>query len=329
MSELRWNPLLNTWTIIAANRQNRPNMPKGYCPFCPGDDKKISEDYDVLIYPNDFSALSDGIDGDWEPSNDLFQSSVAKGACEVILYSSNHYTQLHELSDTHVGKLVDLWAERFDYYKAHTLVKYVYEFENRGKEVGVTMPHPHGQLYAFPYVPLKIETELVNAQNYFHQYQRNLFEDILLKEKAEGLRVIFETDTFLVFLPYFTDYPYGIFIVSKVPIVWISEFSSSQRLELGKVIKAVNGMFDELYNQIFPYMMCMHQGAVNEERWSEQKDFYRFHIEFYPPLRAPETMKYYASTEMGAWSAANVRYVEDTAVELREAYQKFLRKSNG
>ncbi|MCO5233803.1 MAG: galactose-1-phosphate uridylyltransferase [Chitinophagales bacterium] len=327
MSEFRWNPLLNTWTIVAANRQSRPNMPKGYCPFCPGKDKRITDDYEVMVYPNDFPALSDGIEGVWDVSTEeLYQSFAAKGACEVILYSSNHHAQLNELSDAHAIKLIELWAERFEFYRQHSLVKYVYEFENRGQEVGVTMPHPHGQLYAFPFVPLKIETELVNAQKYFEKHQRNLFEDILQKEKNEGNRVIFETDTFLVFLPYFTDYPYGIFIVSKTPNVWISEFSSTQIAELAIVIKSVNGMFDELFNRIFPYMMCIHQGAVNEERWKDQSDFYRFHIEFYPPLRAPETIKYYASTEMGAWAAANVRYVEDTAIELREAYQKFINK---
>lgn len=324
MSELRWNPLLGTWTIVAANRQNRPNMPKDFCPFCLGEGKKLPEDYEVLMFPNDFPALSDGIEGTWDIENDeLYHKATAKGNCEVILYSSDHNKQLHQLSDEHVGKLVQLWVNRFEYYQKQSLVKYIYEFENRGKEVGVTMPHPHGQLYAFPFVPLKIETELVNCKNYYEKHGRNMLEDMIIEEKRDGSRVIFETATFLVFLPHFTDYPYGIFIVSKLPKVHINEFDLNQQNELGIVLKLVNGMFDSLYDKMFPYMMCMHQGTVNDEKWKDQEEFYRFHIEYYPPWRAPDTIKYYASAEMGAWAATNTRNVEDTAIELRNALEKF------
>lgn len=329
MSELRWNPLLKTWTIVAANRQARPNLPKGECPFCPGENKKVPKNYDVFCYPNDYPALSKGIEGSWSvPADDLYNKAEGKGNCEVILYTSQHHQQLYHLSDEHVLKLVNLWVERFVFYKAYHLIKYVYIFENKGEVVGVTMPHPHGQLYAFPYVPLKLEVELDNAKEYYTKNQRNLFQDMIDEEKRDGRRIIFETEHFIVFLPYFTDYPYGIFIVSKSDVVWIDELSSTQRLELGIVLKQVSGMFDALYDSEFPYMMCMHQGSINDERYKHQKDFFRFHIEYYPPFRAPNTIKYYASTESGAWAAANTRTVEETALELRAALEKFKSSRN-
>lgn len=327
MSELRWNPLLGTWTIVAANRQNRPNMPKDYCPFCPGEGKFKTEHYDVCMYPNDYPALSGGVAGDFQiEGSELYQHADAKGHCEVILYSSEHERQLYELSDEHVAKLVHLWVERFRHYRQFPLVRYVYEFENRGREVGVTMPHPHGQLYAFPFVPLKIETELHNAQKYYQLHQKNLFEEMISVEQQDGRRVIFETEHFIVFLPYFTDFPYGVFIVSKIPVIHIDEFNAAQQRELGIVMKKVNGMFDHLFGSLFPYMMCMHQGALNSEEWTGQEEFYRFHIEYYPPLRAPETIKYYASAETGGWAATNTRNVEDTAIELRKALEDYLKK---
>jgi len=326
MSELRWNPLLGTWTMVAANRQHRPDMPKGYCPFCPGEGKNVPENYEVYLYPNDFPALSEGYEGEeiMQPAAQaLYHTEAAKGACEVILYSPLHEAKLYDLDVAHLTKLVDLWADRVRFYRNYPAVKYVFEFENKGVEVGVTMPHPHGQLYAYPFVPLKIRTELEQCKAYFERQGRNLFSDMIAEEQQDGRRIVFETDSFSVFLPHFTDYPYGLFIVAKDKVLFIDELSAGQRSELADILKQVSGMFDALFDRPFPYMMCMHQGILNSPEWTGQEQFYRFHIEFYPPLRSAAAVKYYASSEMGAWAAANTRAVEETAAELRSALQKF------
>jgi len=324
MSELRYNPLLDTYTIVAGNRQNRPNMPKDWCPFCPGIGKKVPDNYDVLVYPNDFPALSFDNEDVEILDSAVYYKKKAIGACEVILYSSNHTANLYNLSDQNVLKLVKTWIDRFNYYKNFSEVKYIFSFENRGKEVGVTMPHPHGQLYAYPFIPQKIETELFNAKKYFEQHQINLFDVMLQEELDFKQRVIVETETFVVYLPFFTDYPYGIFITSKKDKLYISDFDDKEQLELAVLLKKVVRMFDNLFSKPFPFMMCIHQGVVNDEQYpeNEQRKYYRFHIEFYPPLRDENTIKYYASSEMGAWAAANTKLVEMTAIELRATFQK-------
>jgi UDPglucose--hexose-1-phosphate uridylyltransferase len=311
--------------MVAANRQNRPLMPKDWCPFCPGPGKNVPANFEVFLYPNDFPALS-GLDlpSITEPSSGhLYQTESAKGACEVILYSPEHDVQMHQLSNQHLCKLVDLWADRMAFYRSQDVVKYVFEFENSGPEVGVTMPHPHGQLYAYPFVPLKLEVELTNCRAYYKENGRNLLEDMVQEELTDGRRLIFETTHFAVFLPHFTDYPYGIFIVPKIEILWIDELDAAQRSEFGRVLRDISGMFDALFDRPFPYMMCFHQGAVNSQEWIDQRDYFRFHVEFYPPLRAANAIKYYASSEMGAWAAANTRAVEETAIELKTALKKF------
>lgn len=325
MSELRWNPLLGTWTMVAANRQNRPNMPKDWCPFCPGEGKKVPSVYRTYIYPNDFPALSglEGVGIEGNVSAGIYQTGQASGGCEVVLYSPDHHANLYDLPTDHMDELVGLWALRTSHYKQFPLVKYVFAFENRGPEVGVTMPHPHGQIYAYPFVPLKLETELKQCRQYFLRTGRNLFDDMLMEENADGRRVILETTHFMVFLPHFTDYPYGVFIVAKEGMIYLDEMSFESQSELGKVLQDVTGMFDTLFDRQFPYMMCFHQGAVNSPEWEGQERYYRFHIEFYPPLRNANTIKYYASSEMGAWAAANTRLVEETADELRQALHKF------
>ena len=125
MSELRWNPLLGTWTIVAPHRQNRPHLPKDYCPFCPGSGK-VPDEFDVLVYDNDFPAfqlLPPNVKS--EPS-DFFLKKHPYGKCEVILYSSQHDIQFYELSEEHFVKLIDLWEERFAVLSRDEKIKYIF-----------------------------------------------------------------------------------------------------------------------------------------------------------------------------------------------------------
>ena len=146
MYELRWNPLLRTYTMVASNRQSRPDMPKDWCPFCPGEGKKVPPDYDVFSYDNDFPALKLNPDEITVKSTGKYSAVQNYGKCEVILYSPDHNAKLYELSPQHIVKLIHLWKDRFIELSKDEKIKYIFEFENRGEEVGVTMPHPHGQL---------------------------------------------------------------------------------------------------------------------------------------------------------------------------------------
>ncbi len=327
MSELRWNPLLGTYTMVASNRQGRPNMPKDWCPFCPdGTAKKVPAHYDVFMYENDFPSLSQTPPIPDFDSNGIFQTKESYGKCEVILYSPNHTATLSELSEAHIVKLIALWTERSKAISKDEKIKYVFVFENRGQEVGVTMPHPHGQIYGYSFVPLKLKVELDNCKAHYKKTNKNLVLELVEEELKFKKRVIFENESFVCFLPFFTDYPYGIFIAVKKQKSHFDDFTDIERNDLASALKLAVGMLDSLFDNTFPYMMCIHQAPVNTEEYKDCKEYYSFHIEFYPPLRAENTIKWYASSEMGAWAAANTRAVEDTAVELRNALEKFKNK---
>ena len=207
MAELRWNPLINDWVMIASHRQNRPQMPKDWCPFCPSGGKV--PDYEVLEYDNDFPALSQTPPEPDDVANDFFKVAPAYGKCEVILYSPEHTKTLKELPQSHVEKLVGLWCERFDALRSDEKIKFVFIFENRGDVVGVTMPHPHGQIYGYSFIPKKLQLE-DEAYRKSMENGKCLCCDMLENEKADGRRIIFENDSFTVFLPFFCEYPYGI-----------------------------------------------------------------------------------------------------------------------
>jgi len=141
MAELRWHPLTKDWVMVASHRQNRPQMPKDWCPFCPGpDNDKVPKSFDVLKYDNDFPALSQNPPKMDDVATSIYKTAPSYGKCEVVLYSPEHTVTLPELPESHVRKLVDLWTERFSELSQDEKIKYIFIFENRGDVVGVQCP---------------------------------------------------------------------------------------------------------------------------------------------------------------------------------------------
>lgn len=322
MAELRKHPLTNDWVMIASHRQGRPQMPKDYCPFCPGSGK-VPDHFDVYKYDNDFPALSQTPPEPDPVATSFYETAPAYGKCEVILYSPQHTVTLPELPTAHIGKLVDLWAERYEAIGSDPQIKYVFIFENRGDIVGVTMPHPHGQIYGYPFIPKKIELELDSARRYRAEKGSCLFCDMLEDEMRAGQRIIFRNAHFTVFLPFFTEYPYGVYIQSNAHKTNIAQFDAAERLSLAETLRQTAGMLDSLFDYKFPYMMCMYNEPVNS---GDLADLCHFHIVFYPPMRSADKVKYNASSETGAWAHCNPTCPEEKAEELRAAHQRFLVK---
>jgi UDPglucose--hexose-1-phosphate uridylyltransferase len=256
-------------------------------------------------------------------ATDFFKTRPNYGKCEVILYSPEHTVTLPELSDAHMRRLVDLWCERFSAMRADPKIKYIFIFENRGDVVGVTMPHPHGQIYGYPFLPKKLELETRSAKEYYESTGRCLFCDHLKNEIKEKKRILFQNEFFTVFLPFFTAYPYGVYIQSNAHRQYLTDFTDEERDAFGITVRDTAGMLDSLFGYKFPYMMCMHNAPVNSGDYS--KDFH-FHVEFYPPMRSAEKQKFNASSETGAWAACNPTCPEDTAEELRAAYARFIKE---
>lgn len=323
MAELRFNPLLGTWTMVASHRQNRPQMPKNWCPFCPGSGK-VPDHYDVHKYDNDFPALSATPPEPDPVGSDFYRASPSYGACEVILYSPEHTKTLHELPVPHIRKLVDLWAERCDALAVSPMNKFIMPFENKGEEIGVTMPHPHGQIYAYSWIPQKVQVELDNARAHHAKTGECIICRMNREEAAFRDRIVFENDSFYAYIPFFTDYPYGVFITAKNHRNYVSELDDAERTDLAQILKIVTGSFDKIFDRPFPYMMVIHQNPVNSPEYDDAKAFYHLHFEFYTPLRSAKLIKYYASSESGAWAAANVAAVERTAAEVRCAKLAYL-----
>ena len=325
MAELRWNPISKEWIMIASHRQSRPQMPKDWCPFCPGSGK-VPDQFEVLRYPNDFPALrNDPPEPDDVCSDPLFEVAPSYGRCEVLLYSSEHYGTVAGLDDKHVHMLAKLWREVFVDMKADKKIKYCFIFENRGGVVGVTMPHPHGQAYGYPFLPKKLEQETASALEHYEKTGGNLFGDLLEAERRDGSRVIFENEYFTVYVPFFGAVTYGVHITARKQVADLSEMDELMLDALGETVRGVAGMYDSLFDTEFPYMMCMHNAPINAED-PRVGCAWRFHIEFVPPMRSATVQQFFASSETGAGAYCNPNKPEDKAAELREAYGRYLKK---
>lgn len=318
MYELRWNPQLKWWVMYSSERQHRPLLPKDYCPFCPGS-KQIPFNYDVLSYPNDWPILNSNPPAVHPPfDSPLYQVERSWGKCEVILYSPDHNQSLGNLPLTQIEKLINLWQERFKELAKIDYIKYVFIFENRGEEVGVTIHHPHGQIYAYPFIPKKIEVELESAKEYEQNYGKCLYCEMLEKEIQSKERIVDQNSSFVSFVPFFAEYPYQVFIFSKKHIYSLLDFGDKEKKDLAVSLKKLIKTYDKLFDRPFPYMMCFHQIPTD----GNQYPYYHFHIEFYPPLRNSKTQKFNASAETGSWTNGNPTSPEEKADELREIMKK-------
>jgi len=311
MSELRWHPLLREWVGVSAHRQHRPQMPKDWCPFCPGSGR-VPEHYDTCLYPNDFAAFSKENEP-FEDNPGLFHSTGARGSCDVVIYHPGHTMQPSQMPAEHWRKVVDLWSERTAQLYADPEVACVHIFENTGEAIGVTMPHPHGQIYGFPFTPPLIERELVSACEFFEAEGECLYCRLLAGELAAKTRIVLESPNFVAFVPYHARFPGEMQIYPRRHFGSLLDLDDAGRTELAQIVKAVRMKYDNLWGFAIPLMMMVRQRPSRGET-----PYFHFHVEFCPIQRSPTKLKYLAGVESGAGTFLNDTSAEEKAVELRE-----------
>jgi UDPglucose--hexose-1-phosphate uridylyltransferase len=318
--ELRWNPVLEEWIVVAPERQERTFFPPDeYCPLCPTRDatrptELPAIDYEIAVFENRFPSFSKSAA---RPARTRppYAAAKASGSAEVVVYSSEHGATLSEMSQERVERLVEVWTDRYRELAARREVQYVLIFENRGEEIGVTLTHPHGQIYAFPFVPPVPARELSAAARYRRANGTCLHCDIVAAETKARQRVVAVNDGFVVFVPYYARYPYEIQIVSRRHHASLLELSESERRDLAAALQTILRKFDNLWSRPMPFVMVLHQRPSDGRRYPGC----HLHVEFTPPYRDREKLKFLAGCETGAGVFINDARAEETAEELRRA----------
>lgn len=321
MSEMRWNPVLEEWVVTATHRQDRTyKPPEGFCPLCPTRNGECptevpAADYEIVVFENKYPSFRCDPCTPAVPGTELQPTAPSQGVCEVVLYTDDHHATFADLSVDRIANLVDVWADRYEELGALSYVRYVLIFENKGDCVGVTLHHPHGQIYAFPFIPPRAAKELESSSKYATARGRCMFCDLLAEELADGRRVVAENEDFAAFIPFSARYPYEVHVMPKQHRESITQLSRLERRHLARILSMVTRGYDSLFGFSFPYMMIIHQAPTDDGQY----DYYHLHFEFYPPHRTAAKIKYLAGCESGAGTFINDTLPEQTAEELRAA----------
>ena len=318
-SEIRCDPVLDEWVIMAAHRQGRTHLPPtDECPLCPSTADRHTEipadDYDVVVFENRFPSLCHGDPADLLTGGDV-QPGI--GRCEVVCFSSDHDSSLSELPPDRLRTLGDAWVDRTRVLSELPGVEYVFVFENRGEEIGVTLQHPHGQIYAYPFVPPRVARGLASARAHRDAHGRCLFCDIVAAELAAAERVVEETERFVAFVPRAARWPYEVHIYPKWHVADLPALSVDERQEILELQASVLDRFNGVFDRPMPYIQAWVQAPVRVDR-----DLAHLHLEVFSAQRAAGKLKFLAGSETAAGVFINDVLPEVAAERLRNAQRR-------
>jgi UDPglucose--hexose-1-phosphate uridylyltransferase len=320
-AQLRLDPLVDEWVAVAAHRNTRTFLPPtDRCPLCPSTPDNPSEipaaDYDVVVFENQFPSFSDRVvPNEITELTELTPVRPAVGRCEVVCFTSDHDSAFGSLPPERVRTVLDVLADRTTAMSALPGVEQVFPFENRGVEIGVTLHHPHGQIYAYPMVPPRTRAMLTAASRHAAATGgRNLYADVLAAERAAQVRVVAENEHWTAYVPAAARWPFEVQIAPHRQVADIPELDGDERDAFGPLYLDVLRRFDALFGKPMPYISAWHQAVVNEGR-----DLGYLHLQLFSIRRAADKLKFLAGSESAMGAFINDVVPENAANLLRSA----------
>lgn len=312
----RWHPLRGEWVTYAAFRQHRTfQPPPQYNPLAVMVDPLVPTElpmgnYEIAVFDNRFPSMSLAAH---DPPALTVPTAPALGHCEVVVFTQDPGAALAGLALSRIELLLEVWADRTSRARRTGTIKYVLPFENRGAEVGVTLHHPHGQIYAYPFVPPVPAAMLAQELGYYAQHGRALLVDMVQAELAAAVRVIYRGEHAVAFVPACARYPYEVWVMPIGQVTDFAALSTAQRADLARALKTVLLKYEALWQRPFPYLMAWYQGPTDGAAHPETQ----LHAQFLPPYRTRDRLKYLAGTELGAGMFAMDALPEEKAAELQ------------
>ncbi|GAB2444294.1 galactose-1-phosphate uridylyltransferase [Streptosporangium sandarakinum] len=315
-SELRYDPLTEEWIAVAGHRQSRTFLPPAdECPLCPSAPGRLTEipssDYDVVVFENRFPSFS-GQPVGTAPVGGLSEVRPGTGRCEVVCFTSDHDSSFSRLSPEQVELVMEAWIDRTAELSALPGVEQVFCFENRGPEIGITLAHPHGQIYAYPYVTPRTRLSLRAAERHRRRTGRDLFADVLAAEREAGVRVVAANEHWTAFVPAAARWPVEVHLYPHRRVPDLGSLEADERAAFGPLYTRVLRALDGLFGVPLPYVAAWHQAPVHTGR-----DLSYAHLEVFSIRRAPDKLKYLAGSESAMGAFVNDVLPEDTARRLR------------
>ncbi|WP_328538311.1 galactose-1-phosphate uridylyltransferase [Streptomyces sp. NBC_00344] len=310
-SEVRRDPLLGDAVAIASHRQGRTyHPPADECPLCPSREGRLSEipesDYDVAVFENRFPSLA----GD-------------SGRCEVVCFTSDHDASFADLTEEQAGLVLEAWTDRTAEMAELPQIRQVFCFENRGAEIGVTLGHPHGQIYGYPFVTPRTALMLRSAEHFKESSGgRNLFDDVIASELADGSRVVLDGEHWVAFVPYAAHWPYEVHLYPKKRVPDLRFLDDEACTEFPQMYLELLRRFDRIFGEgepPTPYIAAWHQAPFGElEGHHIDRGEFALHLELFTIRRTSGKLKFLAGSESGMNVFVNDVPPETAAERLRE-----------
>jgi UDPglucose--hexose-1-phosphate uridylyltransferase len=325
VTERRLDPLTGQWRTFATDRQNRTFLPPAAdCPLCPtrpgGPETEIpAPDYDIVVFDNRFPSFRHQAPAPSIPGDELYQVEPAAGAAEVVVYSSRHDATFSDLGVERIDKVIEVWSERYAELSTRDEVAYVFIFENKGEAIGVTLSHPHGQIYGYPDIPPTIVLELAAASAHRAAHASCVTCDIVGREREAGSRLVVRGSSFSAYVPFAGRFPYEVHVAAHRHATSVIDLTAAERWDLAEVLDQVARGYDALFDFSLPYVMGVHQVPTDDGDWAALA---HLHIEFTPVHRTADKLKYLAGSELSAGSFINDVSPEAAAGALRHAVER-------
>jgi UDPglucose--hexose-1-phosphate uridylyltransferase len=312
-SHLRWHPLRGEWVVYANHRQERTFLPADWNPLGPTTDPgQVSEvpagAWQVAVFENLFSAL--GGTGPVPPQ--LVPTAPGAGRCEVVVFTQDPAGSLGGLSVEHLALVLEVWADRSRELARVPGVQQVVPFENRGVAVGVTLAHPHGQIYAYPFIPPFIERSLELQRSHHAHHGHGLLEAMITEEISANLRTLHVGERAVAFVPVCARWAYEIWVAPRRRVPSLAALGDDERLDLARALRLALRKLDALWKTPMPYVLTVHQAPAHGDH-----PHAHVHLEIYPWLRMPGRIKYLAGSEVGVGTFTADTLPEAKAAELR------------
>jgi UDPglucose--hexose-1-phosphate uridylyltransferase len=304
VSEQRRNELRDEQVVYAIDRQDRTFLPPAdHCPLCPtrpgGEPTEIPfPAFEIAVFENRFPAFE-----------------APRGAAEVVVYTDSHDGSFGRLAAGRAEELMWVWRQRYEELGTREDIEYVLIFENRGVEVGVTLRHPHGQIYGYPFLPPVPKLELAADERLGGCAPCALLQ----RELDDEQRVVYENDGVVAYIPYAARWPYEAHVTMREHRPSLLDCAPGELRMLADGLQMLARGYDALFERPFPYVMVVHQAPTTTLAPSAVAGGGHLHVEFYPPLRTAEKLKYLAGSEQGAGTFISDVLPEESAAKLREA----------
>lgn len=320
IGELRLDPLVNEWVAMASHRQGRIFLPpKELCPLCPTHDGLLSEipesDYEVAVFDNRFPSL--------RPPSDTWQLPQltgletppvdAAGKCEVVCFTAEHGLSFKDLSVNRIRTLLEAWRDRTREISKLPYIEQVFIFENRGEEIGVTLFHPHGQIYAYSFITPRSSKMLEVAKEHHAKRGRILLDDVIAREIKDEVRIVARNDQWIAYVPWAARYPFEIHVAPLRSVADLAELDSAQCEAFPSIAKEVMQRLDGVFGIEMAYIAAWHQAPIHTGR-----EFLRLHWQITSVRRQPGKLKYLAGSESAMGAFIMDMKPEQSAAQLRE-----------